>query len=240
MPFLSAQRPLIKAGFKSLKAPLKQLWLPFLAVLALCVFSYFYIDRLVLSWLSTHTPPALRLWANWADLVGDAQNFLIPAAFVSAVALWLGWGAFPGLSLTVQQKAKSLAFKALYVLSSLLATGFVVNVLKVLIGRHRPEHYLKEGLYGFSPISTQHILNSFPSGHSQAVFTAMLCLSLLYPKGRALFLTVAVLLASSRLVCLAHYPSDVLMGSFLGAAGAIVGFKLYQKVYQQSLGKEES
>jgi len=49
----------------------------------------------------------------------------------------------------------------------------LVNLLKYLIGRIRPRHLFEQGLYGFSPLNTQWGMNSFPSGHSQAIFAAM-------------------------------------------------------------------
>jgi membrane-associated phospholipid phosphatase len=58
-------------------------------------------------------------------------------------------------------------------------------------------------------------MNSFPSGHSQAAFAAMTALLIIFPRHAALWLTIAVLVALSRVVTTVHYLSDAVAGSWL-------------------------
>jgi membrane-associated phospholipid phosphatase len=55
-----------------------------------------------------------------------------------------------------------------------------------------------------------------PSGHSATAFSLAFCLSKLYPRGRVLWFSFALLLASSRIMVDAHYLSDVFAGAALG------------------------
>jgi len=59
-------------------------------------------------------------------------------------------------------------------------------------------------------------LNSTPSGHTLRAFSVKTALSLLFPRGRIVFLFVAVLAGVSRVVVTAHYPGDVLFGALIG------------------------
>lgn len=57
---------------------------------------------------------------------------------------------------------------------------------------------------------------SFPSGHSITAFAVALSVGLFYPDLQAVLLTVAFLIASSRIILGMHFLSDVLVGSAIG------------------------
>ena len=46
----------------------------------------------------------------------------------------------------------------------------------------------------------------------------MTALTLIYPRYNLLYVLVAVLVGSSRAITTIHYPSDVIMGAFIGFA----------------------
>ncbi|MBI2267813.1 MAG: phosphatase PAP2 family protein [Armatimonadetes bacterium] len=58
--------------------------------------------------------------------------------------------------------------------------------------------------------------DSFPSGHAAAAWAAAEVLGQYYPRRRAWFHLIANLVALSRVSVEAHYPTDVLVGYFLG------------------------
>lgn len=122
-----------------------------------------------------------------------------------------------------------------------VAPGVVVNIVKTIVVRQRPLTFLAaaEGpvfsppdsvwktFGGFNDIErlaetiSASELRSFPSGHTASAFGLAIGLGWLYPRGRWLFLALAVLAASQRLTSLSHFSSDVLVGaaiSFLFAA----------------------
>lgn len=57
---------------------------------------------------------------------------------------------------------------------------------------------------------------SFPSNHTANTFAAAVVLSWYFRRGRALFYTLAIAVAISRVALGVHYPSDVFAGMILG------------------------
>ncbi|SDG67553.1 phosphatase PAP2 family protein [Roseospirillum parvum] len=113
-----------------------------------------------------------------------------------------------------RQHARSWVF----MLANMLAAGILLHVIKLTVGRPRPKHLIDDGTYfGFEPFSG---FNSFPSGHSQAIFSALIALAFMVPKYTKWLMGLAVLVALSRVGVSAHYLSDVVMGSYLAIAVA--------------------
>lgn len=134
--------------------------------------------------------------------------------YIGFAAGWVICSAAAGLALTTdayelwRARARSWGFA----LMSLAASGVAVQALKFLFGRARPKHFFNDGVYGFFPLSGH---NSFPSGHSQAIFGAMAALWFVYPRYRPLYAVTAVTIAFSRVAVGAHYLSDTIMGGLL-------------------------
>jgi undecaprenyl-diphosphatase len=97
--------------------------------------------------------------------------------------------------------------------------GLFDTVIKRLIGRSRP---FVDGLdvWAYHPLSWHPKFASFPSGHTATVFAALVAIGTILPQARALLWIYAGLIALSRVVINAHYPSDVIGGAIIGAAGA--------------------
>ena len=63
---------------------------------------------------------------------------------------------------------------------------------------------------------------SLPSGHAVDAFAAAMAIGALWPRTRPLLWTYAVIIAVSRVVLTAHFPSDVLAGAMVGVVGALL------------------
>jgi YegS/Rv2252/BmrU family lipid kinase len=117
---------------------------------------------------------------------------------------------------------------AVYTLGVMVATTIAFNVVKVLVGRTRPEWQLKDAL-----LSTK----SFPSGHAASItaFCGILIVLvvMLVRRGnvrRLLYVLFGLLVVSvclDRVLLGRHFPSDVVGGFFLGAGVVLLGLAVY-------------
>lgn len=108
------------------------------------------------------------------------------------------------------------------VLACALASGGLANVIKMLVVRIRPyecalESTVWDTFGAWIPIFTGGSGGqSFPSAHTATAVGFAAALIWLYPQGRFLFSVLAVLVGCQRVVCGAHYVSDVLIGAAVG------------------------
>lgn len=105
---------------------------------------------------------------------------------------------------------------AFYVFVSVVSASLIAQVLKVIIGRARPIFYEALNMTGFFPFTADWAFNSMPSGHTTASFAGLVMLGLLAPKIKWFTWTLAVIIGVSRVCCGAHWPTDVILGAFIG------------------------
>lgn len=150
-----------------------------------------------------------------------------------AVRLFTDYGLYPfyfiflGLFLYGQFRGE-IWMKRLaqaYFLAQLLGSVLIVRVLKMVLGRSRPDATPLPGFesewLGFSWDAKYH---SFPSGHSADIVTSAVFMALvLRPRWAAgIFLLWALALSLSRLALAKHYPSDALAGALIALVACAV------------------
>ena len=104
----------------------------------------------------------------------------------------------------------------------LAVSGLASQALKHLFGRARPSLIDLVGPFHFDLLALKSTYASMPSGHSVSAFAMAVALGWMAPRLRLPLLILATLVAISRVVISAHYPSDVIAGAALGAASAIM------------------
>lgn len=121
--------------------------------------------------------------------------------------------------------------KGLTILFAQLFTAIPVQILKKIINAPRPLTFFNENfplveLHRVEGVSL-HSMHSFPSGHTAAAFSLLLCLALFFKRKSlsALMLFLAVLAGYSRIYLSQHFALDVLIGSLLGVLMTSIYFK---------------
>jgi len=132
------------------------------------------------------------------------------------------------IALTLHQLDPGRRWALPRVLTSSLVAGLAADVLKLLVARTRPYHFSFQGdvwstFGGWLPLTGAGSAGqSFPSAHTATAVGLALALRWLYPNGRWLFPTLAVLVGCQRIESGAHYLSDVLCGAAVGCLVATV------------------
>jgi undecaprenyl-diphosphatase len=127
-----------------------------------------------------------------------------------------------------QALLRGLAWR--YLLAQLIGSVIVVRVLKMLLGRGRPNSDLPGEFTGeWGAWTLDAGFHAMPSGHSADVFTGAVLLALVLKSAglRSVLLASAVLAGFSRVAVAAHWPSDVLVGGLIGSCCAYGLIRLY-------------
>lgn len=107
---------------------------------------------------------------------------------------------------------------AFLIFSSVVLAAVTTGVLKVLIGRPRPMMLSAS----FNQFIFDWAFNSMPSGHTAATFAGLVMAGMLAPKIKPITWTVAIIVGLSRIYIGAHWPTDVILGAFIGMVSADV------------------
>ena len=145
---------------------------------------------------------AYILWSLAAILFVIAISF--PRARGTARALLIGFGT-----------------RILFLFFAVLLPVLAGEALKDVVGRGRPFVGGQANAFNFSHFAGTEAYASFPSGHAVTAFALAFAVAAAWPRLRAAMLIYAVAIAASRLVLLAHHPSDVVAGALVGVIGAM-------------------
>lgn len=160
--------------------------------------------------------PVLDHFFEIITMFGE-KNILI------AVIAWIFWNID-------KKKGFILSF-------SLLFSLFINVVLKVAIHNPRPFEIIPEIVGKRIHTATGY---SFPSGHTQGATTFYIVLSL-FIKKRWAHITAVILslfVALSRLYLGVHWPVDVVGGLLAGAGAAVIMYRIFNKLYDNSVSRD--
>jgi len=108
-----------------------------------------------------------------------------------------------------------------YLFFAVLLSALVADLIKWIVGRGRPFVGGKANAFNFSHFAGSEAYAAFPSGHATTAFALAFAVSALWPRMRPFMLAYALVIAATRLVLLAHHPSDVVAGALVGTIGAM-------------------
>ena len=154
-------------------------------------------------------------------------------------AIWYTVGVLGLLAAYVRHKRRSqnpTAFTRetrawLFMIVTMATSGTFINAVKLLVGRERPRLLYRDGTHDFHVLTFDLDLSDcgFPSGHTQSIWTAMLCLGFIAPPLRPLLFVVAILISASRIVIGAHYAGDVFASIYIAFFAVLMWRQWFEK-----------
>ncbi|MGJ4939314.1 phosphatase PAP2 family protein [Bradyrhizobium sp. HKCCYLS1011] len=109
-----------------------------------------------------------------------------------------------------------------YLFLAVLIPILCAQPLKWIIGRGRPFVGGKANAFNFQPFNGTEAYFGLPSAHAVTAFALAFAMAAVWPRLRIPMYLYAVAIALSRLVLLAHHPSDVVGGALVGLIGAML------------------
>ncbi|MEO8668844.1 MAG: phosphatase PAP2 family protein [Bauldia sp.] len=185
-------------------------------VLTLAIVVALTIDAAAIEWASGLDGPVRRFFKT---ITRYGQSvWLLQVSFVVCLILFCAdWTRTSRLRAAAWSE---VGFIAAFLFFSIAASGILLNIVKQFIGRSRPALLHLEGPISFHPFMFDYIYQGFPSGHAQVVGAAAITAILVSRRYAVVVLLPCLLIAASRVVVNAHYPSDVLAGLAFGGGFA--------------------
>jgi undecaprenyl-diphosphatase len=109
-----------------------------------------------------------------------------------------------------------------FLFTAIAVPSLFVTIIKRIIGRARPMVGGTLDPFLYSPFAWKAAYAGMPSGHATTAFAVLVAFGTLWPRARTALLVYALLIALSRVIVTAHYPTDVLAGALVGIVGAMM------------------
>jgi membrane-associated phospholipid phosphatase len=127
----------------------------------------------------------------------------------------------PGLHVSSQPLLLNLGTRLQYLFFAVLVPVLAGELIKWIAGRGRPFVGGKANAFNFVPFNGTEAYASFPSAHAITSVALAFAVTAVWPRTRPVMILYALLIVTSRLVLLAHHPSDVVAGALIGVIGAM-------------------
>jgi len=145
----------------------------------------------------------------------DYVLYTLAAIFVIAAL------AYPLLRSHARPALVRFAIRVEFFLLAVALPVLVAELIKWTVGRGRPFVGGKADAFNFVPFTGTEAYFSFPSAHAVTAFALAFAVTAIWPRLWVAASAYAMLIAASRLLLLAHHPSDVVGGALIGIVGAM-------------------
>ena len=186
------------------------LWLSAALGIAIIVLM-FAIDAWEIAQMPKRGTPSLWWLRIVTDFGKDEYVLAVLAAMLIVIAI-----VAPALRGVRRSMLLGLGTRLQFLFCAVAFSNLVTEVLKYCIGRGRPFVGGEANAFHFSHFAGTPAYYSFPSGHATTAFALAMAVSAVWPQARVAMAVYALIIAVSRLVLLAHHPSDVVAGAMVG------------------------
>jgi membrane-associated phospholipid phosphatase len=192
-------RELVRGAFLVMRE--KRAWiLAFVVAVAAVGLSTFPHDVNVHHWLTDQRVESIRMFAQYVSKWGDYTT----GTFIIVAGLWIAGALF---------KRPAWRRAAIACLLAASCAGLLINPIRAVFGRPRPNTEVQDGFTGPNRSKKYH---SFPSGHAGTSFGTATALAVAAPAIGVPALAGAALVGWSRMYVREHYLTDVLVGASIG------------------------
>ena len=184
--------------------------------LAIIVLMY-ALDAWEIARMPTRGTPSL--W--WVRILTDfgKDEYVLGALVALLVVIAVAAPAMRGIQ---RSMLLGLGTRLQFVFFAVLLPVLIGEVIKWSVGRGRPfVGGAEANVFNFSHFAGTPAYSSFPSGHSITAAALAFAVAAVWPRARGAMIAYAVIIIATRLVLLAHHPSDVVAGALLGVIGAM-------------------
>jgi membrane-associated phospholipid phosphatase len=194
-----------------------------LGYLAMVVFSYYFVDKNLALLLSSYHLNEHYAFLNALTVLADSKLFLV--GFLIAA-----------LGMRYIFHHPIWEERAWFLWLCVLVPNLICLILKMMLGRARPNLLFQNNLYGFYGFHHDALYWSLPSGHTTTVMGVAFGLSILFPRYSWVYFISALMIAATRVFLLQHYLSDVLTATFLACIEVgILRFVLRRQQFLQQV-----
>lgn len=176
----------------------------------------FTIDVAAIKLMPTRGTPSLWPVRHFTDLAKSEYVMWALAGLLILILLIL-----PRLSGMPRSVLIAFGVRVQYLFFSVLIAVLISETLKYIVGRGRPFVGGEANAFNFSHFAGSEAFASLPSGHAVTAFALAFAVSSVWRKATLVMFIYAVLICVSRVVLLAHHPSDVVAGALVGVIGAM-------------------
>jgi undecaprenyl-diphosphatase len=194
----------------------QSLWLAIGAGIAVIVLMV-VLDATEIGWMPPRGTPWLWPVRILTDFGKSAYLLWTLAAVLLVLALLL-----PRVRGMARTALGGFGERMLFVFFAVLLPVLLGEVIKNVVGRGRPFVGGQANAFNFQYFAGTEAFASFPSGHAISAFALAFAVAAVWPRLRIIMLVYAVAIGVTRLVLLAHHPSDVVAGAVLGVIGAML------------------
>ena len=168
----------------------------------LIVLSFLYLDRPIAYYFHDLDPRTGLPFLNWFTQMGLGGLYLVPLFLIALYFRYIS-------------RNREREVRAWFLWLCVLIPSLICLVLKITLGRARPDLLFSDQMYGFYGFQFHAPFWSFPSGHTTTIMGFVFGLCVLFPRYFYAFILFGILAISSRVMLTHHYFSDVLAASYL-------------------------
>lgn len=183
---------------------------------AAAVASMFLLDRQAAAW-TRQLPQGVRNGLEAITNAGLSGWYLYP---LGIAILGLAIAIPPSMPRLSRGVLAAVTSRFLFLFWAIAAPGLFTTIVKRVIGRARPLVDAHDNPFTYMPFAWHPDYASLPSGHAATAASVALAFGALWPRARPVLWLYALVIMFSRVVVMAHHPSDVIVGAAVGAAGA--------------------